>query len=257
MMQALHKLLLCHLLACLGPNALGDEIINGKKVPEKMMLYMASLQDKQHQHLCGGFLISEDFVVSAAHCNRSIPTSVVLGTHNLKKVGGTMRYAVEKTCIHPDYTDVQRGNDIMLLKLSKKAPRNNRVRPIQLPKTVNKTKDNAKCRVAGWGYTKTGGKVVDELQVVDVSFVNKEACQRKWQNKLPLTVICADGSGQNKGFCQGDSGGPLVCSGIAVGVVSFNWEKNCDYPNKPNVYTDVSKYLPWIKRILKQKNCKM
>ena len=58
------------------------------------------------------------------------------------------------------------------------------------------------CRVAGWGYTKTGGKVVDELQVADVSFVNKEACQRKWQNKLPLTVICADGSGQNKGFCQ-------------------------------------------------------
>lgn len=47
-----------------------------------------------------------------------IPTSVVLGTHNLKKVGGTMRYAVEKTCIHPDYTDVQRGNDIMLLKVS-------------------------------------------------------------------------------------------------------------------------------------------
>lgn len=56
---------------------------------------------------------------------------------------------------------------------------------------------------------------------------------------------------------QGDSGGPLVCSGTAVGVVSFNWHGDCDYPNAPNVYTDVSKYLPWIKEILEKKNCKM
>ncbi|XP_073332513.1 duodenase-1-like [Pagrus major] len=257
MMQALHKLLLCHLLACLGLNALGDEIINGKKAPEKLMLYMASLQNKRDLHVCGGFLISEDFVVTAAHCNRSIPTSVVLGTHNLKKVNKTMRYAVDKTCIHPDYVDERYGNDIMLLKLSKKAPLDNRVQPIQLPKTVVKTKDNAKCRVAGWGFTKTDGKVVDELQVVDVPFVNKEACQRTWRNNLPPTVICAGGIGQKKGFCQGDSGGPLVCSGMAVGVVSFNWDEDCDYPNAPNVYTDVSKYLPWIKKVLKQKNCKM
>ena len=71
--SVLHSpLIKCYiLLITLIFTALGDEIINGKKVPEKMMLYMASLQDKQHQHLCGGFLISEDFVVSAAHCNRS------------------------------------------------------------------------------------------------------------------------------------------------------------------------------------------
>lgn len=54
---------------------------------------------------------------------------------------------------------------------------------------------------------------------------------------------------------QGDSGGPLVCDNLAVGVVSFNNYKICDYPNVPNVYTDISKFLSWIKPILKKKKC--
>lgn len=56
---------------------------------------------------------------------------------------------------------------------------------------------------------------------------------------------------------QGDSGGPLVCRGMAVGIVSFNLALNpttgnCDYPNKPNVYTNVMKYLDWIKNMIKK-----
>uniref|UniRef100_A0A4W6C5G2 Peptidase S1 domain-containing protein n=1 Tax=Lates calcarifer TaxID=8187 RepID=A0A4W6C5G2_LATCA len=47
----------------------------------------------------------------------------------------------------------------------------------------------------------------------------------------------------------GDSGGPLVCSGKAVGVVSFNKYRNCNYPDVPNVYTDISKYLVWINSV--------
>ncbi len=49
--------------------ALGSEIINGKKAPENLMLYMASVQNHKG-HICGGFLIDEDFVVTAAHCDR-------------------------------------------------------------------------------------------------------------------------------------------------------------------------------------------
>lgn len=48
--------------------ALGSKIINGKKAPENLMLYMASVQNNGGQHVCGGFLISEDLVVTAAHC---------------------------------------------------------------------------------------------------------------------------------------------------------------------------------------------
>ncbi|XP_042339738.1 granzyme B-like [Plectropomus leopardus] len=256
-MHCLQKFLLFHLLTCFTGNALGSEIIKGKKTNDKSMLYMASIQNNKG-HICGGFLVSEDFVVTAAHCDDFNPTSVVLGAHNLKKVDNrTMRYGVKK-CKHPSFVNISSGNDIMLLKLSKKARPSKKVpiKPIQLPSHQIHLKEKKKCLVAGWGFTKTKGKVVDELQVVDVPIINLEKCQKQWHNALPANVICAGGYGTNKGFCQGDSGGPLVCNGkLAVGVVSFNNNFNCDYPDVPNVYTEISKHLPWMKKIIKKKNC--
>ncbi|XP_059196385.1 mast cell protease 2-like [Centropristis striata] len=237
-------------------SSLGDEIINGTKTKEKSMLYMASVQN-DGRHKCGGFLINENFVLTAAHCDFP-KLSVVLGTHDLQKVDDrTMRYSVER-CKHPSFVDVAKGDDIMLLKLTKKARLNKRLQPVQLIKPGKKVNKKEKCRVAGWGWTRTGGKVVNVLQDVDVSIVNLTVCKAEWSSisvNLPANVTCAGGYGTNKGFCQGDSGGPLVCSGKAVGVVSFNMKRNCDYPNLPNVYTDISKYLPWIKKVLKKKKC--
>uniref|UniRef100_A0A3P8UQV1 Mast cell protease 1A-like n=1 Tax=Cynoglossus semilaevis TaxID=244447 RepID=A0A3P8UQV1_CYNSE len=236
---------------------LGSDIVNGKKVPKNLMLYMALVQNSQGQR-CGGFLISQDFVLTAAHCNDIKPSTVVLGTHNLKNVTKDMRYGIAKKCIPPHFTKAANGGDIMLLKLSRKPPLNNRVQPVQLPKAANKIKDNAKCRVAGWGLTKTEGPNVDVLQFTEVPIVNLEVCKKQWKIinfDLPKNVICAGGYKVKKGFCQGDSGGPLVCGGTAVGVVSFNMRKDCDYPNVPNVYTDISKYLQWIKDVLKKKSC--
>ncbi|XP_075944677.1 mast cell protease 8-like [Anarhichas minor] len=246
-MHPLHTFLLFHLLAYLGRSADGSEIINGELAPENSMLYMASVQDSKG-HLCGGFLISEDFVLTAAHCDDGI-THVVLGTHDLKSVNDDNKISIET---HFFKSLVGSGNDIMLLKLSKKVSLNGRVQTIPLPTSVMNKKDD--CQVAGWGYIKTNGTAVDVLRVVNVSIINLEDCKEQW-GPLPDNVICAGGDKTGKGFCQGDSGGPLVCSGKAVGVVSFNMNNNCDYPNVPNVYTNISKYLPWIKKILKQHNC--
>ncbi|XP_068447208.1 transmembrane protease serine 9 [Clinocottus analis] len=259
-MHTLHGFVLLHLLTCLGLHALGSEIINGQDVPENLMLYMASVQSNG-AHACGGFLINEHFVVTAAHClpnDQSVRNlSVVLGTHNLRKVdNNAMRYDV-KACKYPSYVNIIEGDDIMLLKLSRKAQLDKKVQPIPLPNAEMKMKDKSKCRVAGWGSTRTRGEAVKVLKVVGVSIVNLEACKNKWahrRTKLPANVTCAGGYDTKNGFCQGDSGGPLVCGGKAVGVVSFNLEKNCDYPNLPNVYTNISKYLPWIKKILKRNN---
>ncbi|XP_010794629.1 mast cell protease 1A-like isoform X2 [Notothenia coriiceps] len=248
MKHALHRILLLQLLTTLGLQALGSEIINGEKVPDKKMLFMASVQNSRNKHICGGFLINKDFVVTAAHCDVGNPTSVVLGTHNLKNIDDTMRYSV-KRCKHRCYDKVCEGSDIMLLKLSKKAQLNQRLQPISLPETETRIANRETCSVAGWGLTSVGDP--DELQMVNVPIVDLDVCKNEWPNMLPEKVICAGGYGTNKGFCQGDSGGPLVCNGKAAGVVSYNWDNNCRYPNRPNVYTDVSKFLPWIRKMMK------
>ncbi|XP_027146437.1 mast cell protease 1A [Larimichthys crocea] len=252
-MHALHKLLLFHLLTSLGRDALGGKIINGKKAQENSMQYMVSLQNSRGEHECGGFLISEDFVLTAANCDncRSL-AKVVLGTHNLKARG--IERSIAKWCSHPDYDEEEVVNDIMLLKLSQKVQLDNSVQTIQLPTSGMNIRDNEKCQVAGWGMTKTNGQGVDKLRVVTVSTINKQVCEEQWDAELP-DLICAGGYNTTKGFCRGDSGGPLVCNGKAVGIVSFNMEGYCTYPNFPNVYTDISKYLPWINDILEQKNC--
>ncbi|KAK2835714.1 hypothetical protein Q5P01_016198 [Channa striata] len=261
MMHNLHRLLLFNVLMCLGQNALGSEIIKGKKTNKKSMLYMASVQNSSNEHICGGFLITPDFVVTAAHCDGRNPSSVVLGTHNLKKVNETMRYGIKK-CKHPSYRNVVKGNDIMLLKLSREAQLSKKtITTIPTPSHEINIQDNKTCSVAGWGYTRTGGNLVDKLQVVNVPLINLEKCQKAWHGILPANVMCAGGYGTKKGFCQGDSGGPLVCEGkdrkqhMAVGIVSFNNKNKCDYPDVPNIYTDISKYLPWIKKILDKRDC--
>ncbi|XP_029939203.1 mast cell protease 1A-like [Salarias fasciatus] len=255
-MQALYKFLLLQVLASLGQQALGSEIIKGKNANKKSMMYMASVQNKMG-HACGGFLISEDYVMTAAHCDDWKPESVVLGTHDLKKVNdATMRYSIQK-CKHPSYKKLGSGSDIMLLKLSRKALVGKKpIQPVQLPSGEINPKTYKKCKVAGWGLTKTGGTAVPKLQVANVPVIDQKTCQKLWKNKLPANVTCAGGYGTKTGFCQGDSGGPLVCGkDVAVAVASFNNNKTCTYPNIPNIYTDVSKFLPWINRILRKKKC--
>ncbi|XP_071377584.1 mast cell protease 8-like [Centroberyx affinis] len=264
MMRGLYTFLLFHVLTCLGQKALGSEIINGKKAHEKSLLYMASVQFNE-KHACGGFLVSKEFVVTAAHCDlkTNAKMTVVLGTHDLKRVNKkTMRYNVVKYK-HLSFVNISSGNDIMLLKLSRKAKLSKTMNTIQLPSQNEIIKANTKCIVAGWGRNETKGTVVDQLRVVDVSTIDLDVCQKEWNQipggpiTLPANIICAGGYETNKGSCQGDSGGPLVCNGKAVGIVSFNYRKICDYPTVPNVYTEISKFLPWIKKIIKEKACKV
>ncbi|XP_063333496.1 granzyme B(G,H)-like [Pelmatolapia mariae] len=225
-------------------------IIHGEKAPENSMQYMVSVQDNKGRHVCGGFLITEDFVLTSAHCDDFNPAYVVLGNHNLKKADH-QKIRIEKKIIHQRYANIQHGNDIMLLQLSEKVRLGHRVQTVQLPPAEINLQENQVCQVAGWGKTKPDGESVDELRVVDVSVVKPKVCDKQWPG-LPANVTCAGGYKTTKGFCQGDSGGPLVCDRFAVGLVSFNYESNCNYPNKPNVYTDISKYRRWIDEVLRQ-----
>ncbi|KAK7126847.1 hypothetical protein R3I94_018133 [Phoxinus phoxinus] len=249
-MTTAYSLLLSVALASLTlTGTLGADIINGKKAKKNSMLYMASVQI-DGKHNCGGFLIDPSYVLTAAHCDKSGIMTVVLGTHNISPQGANpRRYAVQNKHRHPSYENVKTGNDIMLLKLSKKL----KTKGVKTIKIQDKPlKPKSKCQVAGWGKTENDN-VVNDLLVTNVSTINFTICKTMWKKvrvKLPDNVLCAGGYETKSGACQGDSGGPLVCSGKAVGIVSFNIEDHCDYPNVPNIYTQISKYTVWIKKVI-------
>ncbi|MBN3272023.1 CFAD factor, partial [Polyodon spathula] len=234
-----------------------SRIINGQEVMPHSKPYMASLQIKG-SHICGGFLVGKSFVMTAAHCfNRNMEMTVVLGAHDISdRIERVQRVAVRFYHIYPGYDNHTLQNDIMLLQLQKEAQVGSRIQCIPLPKKDKDVKPKTECVVAGWGATRTGGNASSKLRAVNVTVIDKKVCKTAWKNQITERMMCAGGNVGRHGFCQGDSGGPLVCNKkpTAEGIVSFNEWKACDNPQKPNVYTQVSKYLPWIKCIMESTN---
>uniref|UniRef100_A0AAV2JNW9 trypsin n=1 Tax=Knipowitschia caucasica TaxID=637954 RepID=A0AAV2JNW9_KNICA len=205
---------------------------------------MASLQSGGI-HMCGGSLIRDNFVLTAAHCEKV--DTVVLGTHRLDEANNGMKYSVAKKCKHPSYGSETLANDIMLLKLSRKAE--GKIKTIGFANNGGVSGD---CEVAGWGYTdNTSKQPSNELKKTQVTIIDWNKCKEVW-TKIPDKTICAGGASTNTGFCQTDSGGPLMCGGVVVGIVSHNEKANkCDYSERsknkfPNVYTDVFAFSQWI-----------
>ncbi|XP_067414592.1 cathepsin G-like [Emydura macquarii macquarii] len=238
----------------LPPAAQAGEIIGGREARPHSRPYMVFVNIEAGGgggDRCGGFLIREDVVVTAAHCNCNCNITVLLGAHNIA-IGepGRQEILVRRQIPHPDYNDETDENDIMLLQLEKKAKLNHDVNLIPLayapvaPKTM--------CCVTGWGRASTRIEVPsDMLREVDVEVMPDTDCPRirngPYRYYNPSTMLCAGDPHEGKSSFQGDSGGPLVCRGKAHGIVSFGPMNGIP----PWVYTRVSSFSLWIQKTMK------
>ncbi|XP_036442717.1 granzyme B(G,H)-like [Colossoma macropomum] len=205
--------------------------------------YMVSLQAGT-QHFCGAFLVSEQFVMTAAYCQTDVNRNItaVIGAHNLTN-NDPERIHVMEHYSHPNFTNDQKypENNIMLLKLAKPVVN---ASWISIPEKDEDLEQNTTCSIAGWGRMKNSGRLSDVLMEANVTMLSSKECKRWWKFN---NTLCTDAP--HRGFCVGDGGGPLVCNNTAVGIMSFN-EKNCVTSKAPQGYTKISGFLPWIRGII-------
>ncbi|XP_016078244.1 PREDICTED: cathepsin G-like, partial [Miniopterus natalensis] len=185
------KLLLL-LVAFLLPSKAGaGEIIGGREARPHSHPYMAFLliQTSDGQGACGGFLVREDFVMTAAHCWGST-INVILGAHNIRMQERTQqRISVRRAIRHPGYSEQNLLNDIMLLQLENRARRNQFVRPVALPQSQANLRPGALCTVAGWGRVSQTRRT-DTLQDVQLRVQRDQECSNIFRVYNGQTEIC-------------------------------------------------------------------
>ncbi|XP_044841351.1 granzyme H-like [Mauremys mutica] len=237
----------------LPPGAGAGEIIGGWEAQPHSRPYMASLKIQRGNKSvrCGGFLVSENFVLTAAHCNGD-KIIVVLGAHDITNEERSQQViTVSRAYPHQDYDKESHNNDIMLLELAERAKLNRWVGTIALPCANERVKPGAVCSVAGWGGTSTECESTPaRLQEVDVVVMQDAACLRNpngpYHNYNSSSMMCVGDPKMGKDSWKGDSGGPLVCGKTAQGVVSWG------PPTPPGVYVKVSTFIPWIRATMRK-----
>jgi len=213
-----------------------------------------------NKQFCGGSLIDETHVITAAHCIAHMSSwdvarlTVALQMHTLRPLDAqAIRVKVRRVTRHKGFDARTLYNDIAVLTLAKPVEFSPSISPVCLPDpNETSTYVDQEASVIGWGALREGGAQPSVLQQVTVKVQSNDECKKNYGKDSPAgiipSMICATYPGKDS--CSGDSGGPMIIQSkpggkwVLAGIVS--WGIGCGQPPYPGVYSRVTSFMNWI-----------
>ncbi|KAH8239257.1 hypothetical protein KR032_002625, partial [Drosophila birchii] len=245
--------------------SINTRVVGGQNITNAMLGgYIVALY-YINKFVCGGTLLQDRIVLSAAHCFidrvKKDEWVVIGGISSLNETGE--RRNLTDVVISPDFRPEDMNSDYAVILLKEPLVGKD-ISNVSLCTTT--LKDGMQLVVSGWGVTKEGGLQDIYLRSATVPFIDLNKCKEDFRETsdesiyfilqivdlLPFpavaitnSMLCASALGK-RDACIYDSGGPLVYHNQICGIVSFG--TGCASSKYPGVYTDISYVKPFITR---------